>query len=317
MESFGGFVNVLLGIAASSFSIYLGIKGTRKLILHIVGPRDVLVVTSTKQPNKIITRAGEPHWQNPVTESVRRISWASDPREIDISRAGPTLLLKFKAHCITQERLKATLRCYLHINVEDSFDSLQTVYDAWKTVISETEHVIQDFISTLSVGEIRPQRHQLQKDIQKQINEPLQSYGVHLSKVGISSNIEFAPEIEDALAEEANIKLKGRATLAKAKIDNTIAEDAVASEATNRKTLAEADAESIAAVIPQLQDPKEAARFIVLMRYAYELSRLGPGVIQEVSFSKLLDTIRELLSPLDAVVVEEVKTSKSARPRSN
>ena len=317
MESLGQTIFILLGVVASIATTYLVFRAIRKQLLHVVGTQDVIVVTSNKEPNRILTRFGQSHWQNPFNQSVRRISWTSDPRDIDITRAGDSILLKFKVDCITQERLKSSLSPTLNIRTEESFESLLPIYDAWKAVVTEAEHAIHDFVSTLSVGEIRPQRHTLQTEVYDRISQSLEQYGINLSKVAISPNILFEADIEATLAQEANVRLIGRAELAKAEIANTISEEAVASEVKNRKALAQADAESIAFVIPELQDPKEAARFIVLMRYAYELSRFGPGGVEEVSFSKLLDTIRELLSPTEAMIVEEVKTSTSSRPRTN
>lgn len=310
-------VATIIGLPVSLLVAYIGARKIANEVRCLVGEREILVVSQKEKVTRVLTKPGELFIQNPLSERVRTISWGADSREVAIKRAGKIVTLAFDVRCLTHERLKATLRCNLYLNEPDSMPALVAMYDHWSSVLLEAERAVADMVSTLSVGDIRPRRMEIQKHIEKSVPERFKSLNVSLHKAAISSIIEFDDDIELALANEANVRLKGRARIAQEELNNKVNELSARGEAKNRVLLAKADAEGISHVGPALKDPREAARLMVMMRYAYELSRLGPNVVQDVSFSKLLDTIRELLGPRESTVVEEVKTSTSSRPRGN
>ena len=100
--------------------------------------------------------------------------------------------------------------------------------------------------------------------------------------------------------------LEKRAALAIEDHKNEILVRAAKTEAQNRTNLANADAKNINQVAKALNNnTSEAARYIILMRFLHELSRLDPNIAKGNIHRPYLEILREFIKDIEPVSLED------------
>ena len=130
-------------------------------------------------------------------------------------------------------------------------------------------------------------------------NQVQKAQPIVIEKISVSQNIQYPREVLEALENEKKVLLGQRAKVAEENIKNLINQKRVESEIINRTNLAQTD-RSILEQFNELfaNDPKRAARYILLMRYAHEAGRAVDGA-EELLSHEIIALVDQLNHQLD------------------
>ena len=212
---------------------------------------------------------------------------------------------------------KATIELCLHLEMEKDDEPGHIIYEVYKRVIGICESSCRDLVSTIALGKIREDRRSLQTNLKIEMTQELNKINVRLQKVVIAPSIRFPQEVENALKREMEIMLQKRAVLAEENHKNEIMVRAAETEAENRTRLATADARNIQRVGIALDGNRsEAARYILLMRFLHEMSRLDNSAAKDNVHKPYLELLRELMTDIEPVVIkQDPKTTPNSSSR--
>ena len=119
--------------------------------------------------------------------------------------------------------------------------------------------------------------------------------------------MEFDEAVKAALKRETSTMLEKRTALAVENHKNEILMRSARTEAENRTSLANADAKNIAEVAKSLgNNTSDAARYIILMRFLHELSRLEPSSAKASLHRPYLEILREFVKDIGSVAVPKI-----------
>ena len=164
-----------------------------------------------------------------------------------------------------------------------------------------TTDVTRDELTTIDSANIRGLRLILQDTLREKIQNQVQkAQPIVIEKISVSQNIQYPREVLEALENEKKVLLGQRAKVAEENIKNLINQKRVESEIINRTNLAQTD-RSILEQFNELfaNDPKRAARYILLMRYAHEAGRAVDGGQKSYSPHEIIALVDQLNHQLD------------------
>ena len=282
---------------------------------YTLGANQVLVVERNGKFERLIEQPGV-HWLNGFSEQARIISLEDKERKVKISGKPNNWTLEFQVAAFTQEFIEATIELSLHLEMEKADEPGHVIYEVYKRVIGICESSCRDLVSTIALGKIREDRRNLQTNLKIEMAQELSKIKVRLQKVIIAPSIRFPQEVENALKKEMEIMLQKRAVLAEENHKNEIMVRAAETEAENRTRLATADARNIQRVGIALDGNRsEAARYILLMRFLHEMSRLDSSAANDNVHKPYLELLRELMTDIEPVVIkEDPKTTTTTTP---
>tara|TARA_Y100001934_G_scaffold215595_1_gene255493 strand:+ start:327 stop:1280 length:954 start_codon:yes stop_codon:yes gene_type:complete len=275
---------------------------------HVVQHQEVLIIQRTDKASQVIRHPGTYWFQPFFSQNVSKRSWSGRYPEHEIEIKGTPQSWTFETYLwpFTQESLESKLRIRLHLHMKSENASPECIYDLYEHVALLCETTTRDVVSTISLGELRAKRRKLQATLKQEMSADLLKLDIVLEKVSIAPAMTFEPEVEAALKKETTTMLEKRASLAIEDHKNEILVRAAQTEATNRTNLANADAKNINQVAKALENnTSEAARYIILMRFLHELSRLDPNSVKENIHRPYLEILREFIKDIETVPLEE------------
>ena len=298
------FVVLLIGFGVfGSFLAFL-VKQCR----HVVKHQEVLVVQKEGKATKVFRNTGTYWFQPFFSQTISKKNWAGRYKEHEIEIKGTARSWTFETYlwAFTQECLEAQMRVRLHLEMKDKEAPEESIYDLYEHLALICETATRDLISTVTLGKLRAERRNLQLAIKKEIEIDAVQLGVVVQKISISPSIRFDREVDEALKKETTTMLEKRAALAIEDHKNEVLVRAAKTEAQNRTSLADADAKNITQVAKALSNnTSEAARYIILMRFLHELSRLDPNMAKGNIHRPYLEILREFIKDIQPVTLED------------
>ena len=301
----------LLGVgvlgAAGAFFIWSRSRFT-------VGKREILVVKRDGRFEQAISQPGV-HWLHPAALSVERIQLPDSSHNITVKGKARDWTLEFVVHAFTEESIEASFEVRLHLETGDEGAEDFIIYELFEKVGNGAEATCRDLVSTISLGDLRTERRQLQTTLQHELKEQLELVDTRVHRVVISPFIKFSTEVEEALQNETQMMLDKRAEMARENHKNQTLVRSTETESQTRTHLAQIDARNIQRVGLTLGGNKvEAARYIILMRFLHELSRLDSEALKENIHKPYLELLREFMTDIDTITLEPDELTPTTPP---